>query len=112
MVVKEPLILEPRQLSPFHPLDHGVLSFEDPQPRLGKYQLFTGVLDGHVDGHRITWIGHSRGGEGVARAYDRLWDGTWSPDNFVRTDIVLISSIAPTDFLGPAARRHTPRRIT
>jgi len=57
-----------------------------------------GVLSGHVDGHRIAWIGHSRGGEGVVRAYDRLRDGVYTPANYDATDIVLISSIAPTVF--------------
>jgi dienelactone hydrolase len=57
-----------------------------------------GALDGHVDGHRIVWIGHSRGGEGVTRAYDRLRDGE-SRDYFVWEDIVAIASIAPTVFL-------------
>src|SRR5262245_7968539 len=50
---------------------------------------------------RIIWIGHSRGGEGVARAYDRIFDGNYTPTNFQLQDIILISSIAPTDFLGP-----------
>ncbi|MBK7641990.1 MAG: hypothetical protein IPJ19_02905 [Planctomycetes bacterium] len=63
-----------------------------------------GALQGHVDSHRIVWIGHSRGGEGVARAYDRLFDGTAPlPVNFGIGDIKLVSSIAPTDFLGPAS---------
>lgn len=62
-----------------------------------------GALQGHVDGHRIAWIGHSRGAEGVARAYDRMFDGTYTPTNFQRSDIRLVSSIAPTDFLGPAS---------
>jgi hypothetical protein len=57
-----------------------------------------GVLDGHIDGHAIAWIGHSRGGEGVVRAYDRVMDGNYRPDNFVAEDIVVISSIAPTVF--------------
>jgi len=61
-----------------------------------------GVLDGHVDRHRIMWIGHSRGGEGVARAYDRIFDGQYAPVNYVLSDIKLISSIAPTDFQGNA----------
>ncbi len=61
-----------------------------------------GAMQGHVDSHRIVWIGHSRGGEGVARAYDRLFDGTPpTPVNFQTSDIKLVSSIAPTDFLGP-----------
>jgi hypothetical protein len=60
-----------------------------------------GALQGHLDGHNITWIGHSRGGEGITRAYDRIFDGTYTPVNFVLSDIRLLSSIAPTDFLGP-----------
>jgi hypothetical protein len=71
-----------------------------------------GALQGHVDTHRITWIGHSRGAEGVARAYDRLYDGAYTPDHFTKEDIVLISSMAPTDFLGDQqlgpARRQLP----
>lgn len=60
-----------------------------------------GVLNGHIDTSRIVWIGHSRGGEGVARAYDRIFDGTWVPTQYTLGDIALVSSIAPTDFLGP-----------
>jgi hypothetical protein len=62
-----------------------------------------GVLDGHIDSHRMTWIGHSRGGEGVVRAYDRIFRGAYTPTHFRLEDVVLISSIAPTDFLGPNA---------
>jgi len=61
------------------------------------------VLNGHIDSHRIVWIGHSRGGEGVARAYDRIQDGTWTPSYYDLDDIVLVSSIAPTDFLGTSS---------
>jgi hypothetical protein len=59
-----------------------------------------GVLNTHLDSDRIIWIGHSRGGEGVVRAYDRIFDGTFVPSNYELSDILLISSIAPTDFLG------------
>jgi hypothetical protein len=59
-----------------------------------------GVLNGHIDDTRITWIGHSRGGEGVARAYDRLHDEGFTPTQFTIDDVVLVSSMAPTDFLG------------
>ncbi|MFK7962182.1 MAG: hypothetical protein AB8G96_16850 [Phycisphaerales bacterium] len=59
-----------------------------------------GVLDGMVDSSRMTWIGHSRGGEGVVRAYDRIRDNQFNPTNYDLDDIRLISSIAPTDFLG------------
>nr|MCU0254825.1 hypothetical protein [Acidobacteriota bacterium] len=61
-----------------------------------------GVLNGHIDDTRIAWIGHSRGGEGVARAFDRLVDEAWPATQYSARDIVVISSIAPTDFLGPA----------
>ena len=62
-----------------------------------------GALQGHVDSSRIIWIGHSRGGEGVARAYDRIRDGSYNPTHYDLDDIILISSIAPTDFLGTAS---------
>jgi len=61
-----------------------------------------GLLQGHVDTSRIVWIGHSRGAEGIAIAYDRITDGTWNPVNYDRDDLVLLSSIAPTDFDGPS----------
>lgn len=59
-----------------------------------------GALQNHVDVTRIAWIGHSRGAEGVVRAYDRIFDGTYVPVNFTLSGIRLVSSIAPTDFLG------------
>jgi dienelactone hydrolase len=59
-----------------------------------------GDLNGHIDDSRIVWVGHSRGGEGVVRAYDRVYDGTYIPANFTVGDITCISSIAPTCFLG------------
>jgi hypothetical protein len=63
----------------------------------------SGVLNGHIDSHRITWIGHSRGGEGVVRAYIRIMDGAYVPEHYGLGDIVLMSSIAPTVFLGTRA---------
>jgi hypothetical protein len=62
--------------------------------------ISNGNLNGHIDGSRIIWIGHSRGGEGVVRAYDRVYDGTYVPAEFGVSDIICISSIAPTVFLG------------
>ncbi|HVP11774.1 MAG TPA: hypothetical protein VMV94_11375 [Phycisphaerae bacterium] len=62
-----------------------------------------GVLNGHVDSHRITWIGHSRGAEGITRAYDRIIDGTYTPTYFTADDILLLSSMLPTDFLGTSS---------
>ncbi|GAG12730.1 unnamed protein product, partial [marine sediment metagenome] len=68
---------------------------------LGNQDLIEdGVLDGHIDSHRIVWIGHSRGGEGVCRAYTRLFDGDYIPVNFTLDDITLVSSISPNDYLG------------
>lgn len=61
-----------------------------------------GSLVGHIDARRIVWIGHSRGAEGVARAYHRLFAGTSTPTNYSRSDIKLISSMLPTDWGGSA----------
>ncbi len=60
-----------------------------------------GVLAGHIDSSRISWIGHSRGGEGIVRAYDRLVDEAYPSRAYSADDLVVLSSIAPTDFLGP-----------
>lgn len=57
-----------------------------------------GALIGHIDARSIVWIGHSRGGEGVAIAYDRLFDATVTPTHYTRQDIRLVSSMLPTDF--------------
>ena len=60
--------------------------------------LADGVLDGRIDPDNIVWIGHSRGGEGVARAYDRIVDEGYDTDFYDENSISLISSIAPTVF--------------
>ena len=57
-----------------------------------------GALLGLVDSSRIGWIGHSRGGEGVVRAFDRLADGDDVPENYGADDIAFVASIAPTVF--------------
>ena len=57
-----------------------------------------GALNGNVDSSRIAWIGHSRGGEGVVRAYDRMVDEAYATTFFDEDDIAVISSIAPTVF--------------
>lgn len=59
-----------------------------------------GVLLGRVDASRIVWLGHSRGGDGVARAYDLLFRGIVNPTNFSLASIKLVSSMAPVDFGG------------
>lgn len=59
-----------------------------------------GALVGHIDTQKIVWIGHSRGAEAVAIAYDRLFDGSHTPTHFARKDIRLVSSMLPTDFEG------------
>lgn len=58
-------------------------------------------LDGYVDPSRISWIGHSRGGEGVVLAYDKIATGAVTPPWGSAENIVLVSSIAPTIFEGP-----------
>ncbi len=57
-----------------------------------------GDLIDKVDTNRIVWIGHSRGAEGVVVAYNRLFDGSYTPVHFGKNDIKLISSMLPTDF--------------
>lgn len=59
-----------------------------------------GALVGHIDTHKIVWIGHSRGAEAVAISYDRLFDGTVTPMHFSRQNIRLVDSMLPTDFTG------------
>jgi len=76
-----------------------ITTLENTDAFLGNLALIDGgVLQGHIDSSRITWIGHSRGGEGVARAYRRLLDG-YSVQNYGPEDVKLVSSIAPTTFL-------------
>ena len=60
-----------------------------------------GILDGHIDTSKIVWMGHSTGGEAVVRAYTRVLDGGFVPQHFAAADIVLISSIAPVNWLPP-----------
>jgi len=59
-----------------------------------------GALVGHIDSHKIVWIGHSRGAEAVAISYNRLFNGTHTPVHFAKNDIRLISSTLPTDWTG------------
>ena len=59
-----------------------------------------GALVGHIDSHKIVWIGHSRGAEAVAISYNRLFNGTHTPVHFAKNDVRLISSMLPTDFEG------------
>ena len=58
-----------------------------------------GVLNGHVDVKTIVWIGHSRGGEGVVRAYQRAVTGNYVPKQFVPDDVKLLVAMAPVTFL-------------
>ena len=59
-----------------------------------------GVLNGHIDTSTIIWIGHSRGADGVARAYDDLFTAAVTPTHFSIEDIKLVDAIAPVDFGG------------
>lgn len=76
-------------------------TLENTDAFLGNLDIIAnGELDGHVLVDHMAWIGHSRGGEGIVRAYDRVFDGNFVPQNFGLDDIRLLSSIAPTSFLG------------
>ena len=68
-----------------------------------------GVLSGKIDISRIVWLGHSRGGEGVVIAVDRIVDGDWVPVNYSLDNLALVSSIAPVDFQGPT--QSTPHKL-
>ncbi len=68
-----------------------------------------GVLAGHIDSHKISFIGHSRGGEGVIRAYNRVFTGAYVPTQFTAADIVFVSSISPVTHLTSAA--STPQAV-
>jgi dienelactone hydrolase len=54
-----------------------------------------GVLNGHLDGDHIVFVGHSRGGEGVVRAYTRLVNDEFTTPFFDQDDIRLVVSISP-----------------
>ena len=60
-----------------------------------------GVMVGHVDTSRIIWIGHSRGGEGVAIAYHYITHGSYNPTYYSPESIVLVDSMLPIDATGP-----------
>lgn len=63
---------------------------------------FEGRLAGKVDTHRIALVGHSRGGEGVVRAMQRV-DAGFTTQGWTAADVLHVTSIAPTVFLGVAA---------
>ena len=60
----------------------------------------SGAINGKIDASRISWIGHSRGGEGIVRGYDRIFDGTYTPTGYGLSNIKFLCPISPTDFLG------------
>ncbi len=59
-----------------------------------------GAINGKIDTSRIGWIGHSRGGEGIVRAYDRIFDTPSTAVGYTLSSIQFLCAIAPTDFLG------------
>ncbi len=83
------------------PVSAALTTLEHTQAILAQQATIAGgVLNGRIDDSRIMWVGHSRGGEGVVLAYDRLFDGSFTSPQYSIGDIVVISSIAPTDFQG------------
>jgi hypothetical protein len=82
-------------------------TFSNTEYLLGNLDTIAGgALEGHVDNHRITWIGHSRGAEGVVYAYTRVVEGSagFIPTQFTADDVKLISSIAPVTHQGFATQ--------
>ena len=71
-----------------------------------------GVMAGVLDEQRIGWVGHSRGGEGVVIAYDRIKRGQWSATNYGIGQIKVVSSIAPTVFEGITSGGANPHSVT
>ena len=68
-----------------------------------------GALQGHVDSAHMAWVGHSRGGEGVVRAWKRVQDGLYTPTHFTAADVKFLCSIAPVTFLASTA--STPEKV-
>lgn len=58
-----------------------------------------GALAGHVDPLNVAWIGHSRGGEGVVRAWYRLSTGNYLASNYAPDSIRFVCPMAPVTFL-------------
>lgn len=81
------------------PISASVTTWENTEAFLAN--LPGSALDGEVDTDRIVWVGHSRGGESVVIANHRIHTGMYNPTQFDESDLVLISSIAPTIFEGP-----------
>jgi hypothetical protein len=68
-----------------------------------------GVLNGHIDANRIVFIGHSRGGEGVVRAYTRLVNDEYTSALFDDDDIRLVVSISPVTHIDSSL--SDPKRV-
>src|SRR5690606_25748930 len=49
---------------------------------------------------------HSRGGEGVVRAIDKIETGLYAPQNYTLDDLDITSSIAPTVWLATLSQPH------
>jgi hypothetical protein len=58
--------------------------------------IFNGYFDGHIDKTKIAFLGHSTGGEGIVRAYTRVLNNEYTPENFELEDIKLLCPFAPT----------------
>jgi dienelactone hydrolase len=62
--------------------------------------MVDGALADLVDPTRIGWVGHSRGGEGIVRAWRRVASGDFLPTTYGPDDVRALFSIAPTVFEG------------
>ncbi len=57
--------------------------------------IASGALEGKIDQHRMTWIGHSWGAVNTVIQYNRLVTGDFLPTHYSAEDVVLISSMLP-----------------
>ena len=61
--------------------------------------IFNGIFEGHIDHNKIAFLGHSTGGEGIVRAFTRVMNNEYFPDNFELEDIKVLCPFAPTAWL-------------
>lgn len=64
--------------------------------------LLGGAFEGSLDSTRISFIGHSLGGQTAIRAYKALYDGLYTSTFFDATSIRFVSAIGANSILGPS----------
>lgn len=78
-----------------------VTTYENTEHLLANLDTIAdGALVDLVDPDRIGWIGHSRGGEGIVRAWRKVASGEFTPTTYGTEDVRALLSLAPTVFQG------------